>query len=133
MFPIRLDVCKGSFRCRFADTDPTPRELNVMTTTSPNSLAGTPAADVEIDVDLAHQLVVVQHPELADLPITPVASGWDNAIFRLGEDLALRLPRRQIAAKLLLHEQHWLPLLDEQLPLRIPAPVRIGVDRKSVV
>ena len=98
-----------------------------MTTTAQNFTAGTPAAEIEIDADLARQLVAVQHPDLAGLPITSVASGWDNAIFKLGDDLALRLPRREVAAKLLLNEQRWLPLLEDRLPLRIPAPVRIGV------
>jgi aminoglycoside phosphotransferase (APT) family kinase protein len=50
-------------------------------------------------------------------------------MFRLGEDLALRLPRRRVAARLLRHEQLWLPLLKDRLPLRVPAPVRIGVPR----
>jgi aminoglycoside phosphotransferase (APT) family kinase protein len=82
---------------------------------------------MDIDADLARGLLDVQHPDLAHLPIAPVASGWDNVIFRLGDDLALRLPRRQVAAKILLHEQRWLPYLKDRLPLPIPAPVRIGV------
>lgn len=114
-----------------ADIDPTLRYLTAMTATNQNSSAGTPAAELEIHADLARRLLAVQHPELADLPITPVAAGWDNAIFRLGDDLALRLPQRRVAAKLLLHEQRWLPLLKDQLPLRIPAPVRIGVPQEG--
>ena len=55
---------------------------------------GTPAAEIEIDADLARTLLVVQHPDLAHLPITLLANGWDNAIFRLGDDLLMRLPRR---------------------------------------
>jgi aminoglycoside phosphotransferase (APT) family kinase protein len=89
--------------------------------------AGTPAAEIEIEADLARRLLAEQHPDLADLAITPVASGWDNAMFRLGADLALRLPRRKIAARLMLHEQRWLPMLADRLPLAVPAPVRIGV------
>jgi len=102
-----------------------------MTTTGQVKSAGTPAAEIEIDADLARGLLAAQHPDLSDLPITPVASGWDNAMFRLGEDLALRLPRRQVAARLLRHEQLWLPLLKDQLPLRVPAPVRIGVPQEG--
>lgn len=89
--------------------------------------SGTPAAELEIDARLAHQLLAAQHPEFAGRPTTLVASGWDNLIFRLGDELALRLPRRQVAAQLLLNEQRWLPLLEDRLPLRIPAPVRIGL------
>jgi len=89
--------------------------------------AGTPAAELAIDADLARQLVSAQHPDLSDLPIRAVGSGWDNAMFRLGDDLALRLPRRTVAVQLLLNEQTWLPRLKDKLPLPIPAPVRTGV------
>jgi aminoglycoside phosphotransferase (APT) family kinase protein len=47
-------------------------------------------------------------------------------MFRLGEDLCVRLPRRQAAVELLANEQRWLPLLAQRLPLPIPAPIRIG-------
>jgi aminoglycoside phosphotransferase (APT) family kinase protein len=55
-----------------------------------------------------------------------LANGWDNAMFRLGEDMAIRLPRRSAAVQLLEHEQRWLPLLQPQLPLPVPAPIRVG-------
>jgi aminoglycoside phosphotransferase (APT) family kinase protein len=90
-------------------------------------MLGTPSAEIEIDEDLARRLLAAQHPDLAHLSITPLASGWDNAIFRLGDTLALRLPRREVAVELVLHEQRWLPFLEDRLPLRIPAPVRTGV------
>lgn len=96
-----------------------------------NLSAGTPSAEIEIDIDLARQLLLTQHPDFASLPITYIGSGWDNAIFRLGETLALRLPRRQSAAKLLQHEQHWLPVLKNSLPLSVPIPIRIGVPQKN--
>jgi aminoglycoside phosphotransferase (APT) family kinase protein len=88
---------------------------------------GTPAAEIEIDERQARQLMEAQHPDLADLPIVAIASGWDNQLLRLGDRLALRFPRRQPAAQLILNEQRWLPHLKERLPLAIPAPVRIGV------
>ena len=89
--------------------------------------SGTPAAEFEISADLARRLLARQHPDLADLPITLAAEGWDNAVFRLGEQLTLRLPRRAIGADLIRHEQRWLPMLKDRLPLAIPAPVRVGV------
>jgi len=94
--------------------------------TTPHPRAGTPPADIAFDAHLARRLVECQHPDLADLPIRFVAEGWDNAVFRLGDRLALRLPRREIGARLILHEHHWLPGLAAVLPLPIPAPVRIG-------
>ena len=88
---------------------------------------GTPAAEVQIDERQARRLLEAQHPDLAELSIVSIASGWDNQLLRLGDKLALRFPRRQFAAQLILNEQRWLPHLKEGLPLAIPAPVRIGV------
>ncbi len=70
-----------------------------------------PAAEVDITDDLVRALLAEQHPDLADLALTPLAFGWDNAIFRLGDDLVVRLPRRQLGADLVEHEHRWLPEL----------------------
>jgi len=86
-----------------------------------------PPAEHEVDEGLARALVADQHPDLADLAIRPLAHGWDNAMFRLGEALVLRLPRRAVAAELIVTEQRWLPTLAAGLPVAAPAPVRIGV------
>jgi aminoglycoside phosphotransferase (APT) family kinase protein len=87
----------------------------------------TPPAEVAIDAGLVKSLLQAQHPDLADRRISPAASGWDNAIFRLGDDLCVRLPRRAASAALLVNEQRWLPALQTRLPLSIPAPIRIGL------
>jgi aminoglycoside phosphotransferase (APT) family kinase protein len=88
-----------------------------------------PAAEVDVDVDLVRRLLVAQFPDLleGDPEIRPVAFGWDNVIVRLGDDLVVRLPRRQQAAELVVHEQRWLAQLAPALPLPVPAPVRCGV------
>jgi aminoglycoside phosphotransferase (APT) family kinase protein len=86
-----------------------------------------PAAEVDITEDLVRRLLVAQHPDLADLPLAAVAHGWDNAVLRLGTDLAVRLPRRQQGADLVEHEQRLLPDLARHLPIEIPSPVRLGV------
>lgn len=86
-----------------------------------------PVAEIEVDVDTVASLLVEQHPDLADLPLRFVAHGWDNAIFRLGEELAVRLPRRTAAVALIEHEQRWLPLLAESVSVPLPVPVRRGV------
>jgi len=88
--------------------------------------ASTPAAEIEIDEDLVLRLLAEQHDDLTDLPIQVLASGWDNVMFRLGDELTVRLPRRSAAATLVEHEQRWLPELAPRLPLPIPAPVRVG-------
>jgi len=87
---------------------------------------GTPVAEFEVSAELAHRLLTRQHPDLAGLPLSLVAEGWDNFVFRLGDRLTLRLPRREIGARLIRHEQQWLPMMAGRLPLPIPAPVRVG-------
>ena len=57
-----------------------------------------PAAEVDIDESLVRELLRAQAPRLADLPLASFASGWDNALYRLGEDLTVRLPRRAASA-----------------------------------
>jgi aminoglycoside phosphotransferase (APT) family kinase protein len=90
-------------------------------------MLGTPSAEVKIDALLVSHLLAEQHPDLQNLSIQFVDAGWDNAMFRLGDRLAVRLPRRAIAARLLENEQQWLPQLAKQLPLAVPVPLRIGV------
>lgn len=90
-------------------------------------LPGTPAADIEIAEPLVRELLRAQHPDLASLPLKIVGEGWDNVMMRLGTDLALRLPRRAVAERLIRNEQRWLPQLAPQLTLPVPAPLRIGV------
>ena len=102
-----------------------------MTSPGGSSSAGTPQAEVEIDAALVRDLLRHQQPDLADLPIVAVASGWDNAMFRLGSALAVRLPRRELAAALIVHEQRWLPQLHDALPFRVPVPLRVGVGQAS--
>jgi aminoglycoside phosphotransferase (APT) family kinase protein len=86
-----------------------------------------PAAEVEITVDLVRRLLAGQHPDLAGLPVEPLANGWDNTLFRLGDELVARLPRRALGATILVNEQRWLPSLAPRLPLPVPVPVRTGV------
>jgi aminoglycoside phosphotransferase (APT) family kinase protein len=85
-----------------------------------------PEADLAITPSLVRELLSRQHPDLRELRVETLDPGWDNAMFRLGSELAVRLPRRAVAAALVEHEQRWLPLLRPQLPLAIPVPVRMG-------
>jgi aminoglycoside phosphotransferase (APT) family kinase protein len=85
-----------------------------------------PDAEVAIDAGLVQTLLREQHEDLASLPLIETGEGWDNKLFRLGDDLVVRLPRRQVAADLIVHEQHWLPVLASRLPLPVPVPVRVG-------
>jgi aminoglycoside phosphotransferase (APT) family kinase protein len=90
------------------------------------TIGSKPPADVAVDTALVRALLHEQHQDLAGLPLSETAAGWDNHQFRLGDALAVRLPRRALAANLIEHEQRWLPLLSPRLPLPIPVPVRTG-------
>lgn len=85
-----------------------------------------PPAEVTLTVDDVDCLLAAQLPDLRG-PLRLVANGWDNEVFRLGDSLAVRLPRRRAAAELVVHEQRWLPELAPGLPLPIPVPVAVGL------
>ncbi|WP_345152537.1 aminoglycoside phosphotransferase family protein [Arthrobacter ginkgonis] len=85
-----------------------------------------PGPDVDITDRLVRRLLREQHPDLAALPLRPAGAGWDNVVYRLGDGLALRLPRRAAAAALMENELRWLPVLAPRLPVPVPAPLRRG-------
>ncbi|MGB7485903.1 MAG: aminoglycoside phosphotransferase family protein [Phormidesmis sp.] len=87
---------------------------------------GTPSPEIEVDKDLVRALLKEQHCDLAEHPIQPMGSRWDNAMFRLGETMTVRLPRRKAAVNLIEHEQTWLPRLANRLTLPAPVPLRVG-------
>ncbi len=82
---------------------------------------------VEIDVALVHRLVSEQFPEWSGLPIAPVPrQGNDNRTFRLGDELAVRLPAHEGYVAGITKEDRFLPLLREHLTVAVPAPVATG-------
>jgi aminoglycoside phosphotransferase (APT) family kinase protein len=76
---------------------------------------------------LVEELVRRQHPDLLIGSLREMPSGFDNTIWRLGDDLVVRLPRREVAVRLIESEQRWLPEFAARLPLLTPAPLRVGV------
>lgn len=86
------------------------------------------ADELAIDVSLVSRLLAAQFPKWAHLPIEPVQSaGTDNAIYRLGDDMAVRLPRIGWATGQVEKEHRWLPRLAPHLPLAIPVPLAKGI------
>ncbi|GEA87062.1 aminoglycoside phosphotransferase family protein [Cellulomonas cellasea] len=80
-----------------------------------------------VDAAVVRGLVADQLPRWAHLPVVHASSsGTDNAMFRLGDDLAVRLPRIERAVAQVEHEQRWLPLLGPALPVETPVPVALG-------
>lgn len=86
-----------------------------------------PLHEVAVGTGTVRRLLRAQHPDLAGLALGGVATGWDNATVRLGPDLAVRLPARAAAARLVENEQRWLPVLAPLVPVQVPVPVRTGV------
>ncbi|MDR3510091.1 MAG: aminoglycoside phosphotransferase family protein [Caulobacteraceae bacterium] len=84
-------------------------------------------ANVAIGQRLVRRLLAEQFPQWAGLALQHVEStGTDNVIFRLGERLAVRLPRVDWAAGQAQKEHRWLPVLAPSLPLPVPAPLALG-------
>ena len=80
-----------------------------------------------MSADLVRRLLADQHPDLARLPVEFLANGWDNELYRVGDSLVARLPRRALGAEIIKNEQRWLLGLAPRLPLPIPYPERTGV------
>jgi aminoglycoside phosphotransferase (APT) family kinase protein len=76
---------------------------------------------------LVVRLIARQFPRWAGLAVTRVRSaGTDNEVFRLGDELAVRLPRTAGTAAALARELRWLPRLAPALPIDVPVPVGRG-------
>ncbi|MCB0255197.1 MAG: phosphotransferase, partial [Anaerolineae bacterium] len=85
------------------------------------------ADEIATDPSLVRRLLAVQFPQWADLPILPVSSsGTDNALYRLGDELLIRLPRIDWAVGQVDKDLRWLPRLAPRLPLVIPEPLARG-------
>jgi aminoglycoside phosphotransferase (APT) family kinase protein len=85
-----------------------------------------PTATAEVSRAVVHALLRDQRPDLASRSLVRLANGWDNATYRLGDDLAVRLPRRDEAVPLILHEQQYLPGIARRSPVPVPVPVHAG-------
>lgn len=90
-------------------------------------MSGMHADEVAIDDGTVRRLVAAQLPEWAGLPLRRLPPiGTDNQLFRLGDDLLVRMPRIPGPAETVLFEHAWLPRLAPYLPLPVPAPVALG-------
>jgi aminoglycoside phosphotransferase (APT) family kinase protein len=81
----------------------------------------------DIDDNLVRSLLAMQFPDLASHPLDEVQSaGTVNVIYRLGEDLCVRLPRLRKWSDSLEKELTWLPRIAGRVSLGIPEPVGRG-------
>ncbi len=85
------------------------------------------ADEPEIDNALVHRLIAAQYPHWSGLPAERVGvAGTSNVMYRLGENLVVRLPRTAGSADDTAKEHRWLPRLAPALPVDIPVPLGAG-------
>ena len=85
------------------------------------------ADELELDEALVRRLLAEQFPEWAELPLQRIEpSGTVNAIFRLGDGLSVRLPRKEGPTEPGGVELEWLPKLVSRLPVEVPVPLAQG-------
>ncbi|MDX3534606.1 aminoglycoside phosphotransferase family protein [Streptomyces sp. MB09-01] len=77
--------------------------------------------------DLVRRLVAGQFPQWAGMPVERFPSGGTvNAMYRLGEDMVVRLPLRGGGAEDVFTERVWLPRLAPRLPTAVPEVLGSG-------
>ena len=85
----------------------------------------------DVSPEIVRTLLRQQVPGMAGLPLDPLSNtGSDNALYRLGTELVIRLPRSAAAARRLGVELDWLPRL-RGLPVAIPELVHAGTSQES--
>ena len=83
--------------------------------------------EIDSDVDLVRRLLEAQQPQWSDLAIARVRStGTDNALYRVGDDIVVRIPLRPSSIRPIEKEHRWLPVLAPRLPVPIPVPLALG-------
>lgn len=83
--------------------------------------------EIEINLPLVRALLDRALPDLAGRPLRALhASGSSNALFRLGDDLLVRLPRQPGGAEAITKEARWLPRVAPALPVNVPTVVAVG-------
>src|SRR3954454_2307012 len=83
--------------------------------------------EVTTDADQVRRLLAAQFPQWARLPVTPMPlAGTDHGLYRIGDDLVVRMPRVHWAVEQVETDSRWLPRLAPPLPLPVPEPVAVG-------
>jgi Phosphotransferase enzyme family len=83
--------------------------------------------ELRIDPPLVRTLVDRAHPEFAALSLRRLeSSGSSNALFRLGDDLLVRLPRQPGGSSTIDKEATWLPVIAPHLPVAVPEILAVG-------
>lgn len=85
-----------------------------------------PPTEVPISRELVRALLAEQHPELADRDIAHPIEGFDMAVFRLGADRAVRLPRHRGSVGSMESEIRWVGLLGDRWTFPTQRIVQVG-------
>jgi len=85
------------------------------------------ADELDVDEDLVRRLLRDQYPQWADLPLRLVVpTGTDHTIYRLGDELVVRMPIMAYATRQAAKEARWVPFLAPRVPLALPLPMAMG-------
>ncbi len=77
--------------------------------------------ELPVDISLVRRLVARSLPEQASLRFEPLtASGSSNVLFRLGDDLLVRLPRQPGGSVTIEKEARWLPMIADGVTAGVP-------------
>jgi aminoglycoside phosphotransferase (APT) family kinase protein len=83
--------------------------------------------EIPVDLPLVRALVDASFPDLANLALRRLTTtGSSNALFRLGNDLVVRLPRQPGGTATIDKEARWLPAVGARLPVAVPEVVAVG-------
>ena len=77
-------------------------------------------------LDVVTALIERQFPHYAHLPLSRNSEGWDNVVYRLGDDYSVRIPRHAMSAQISTSEIDWLPRLSPDWTFAVPTPVAVG-------
>ncbi|MFJ9446207.1 aminoglycoside phosphotransferase family protein [Kitasatospora sp. NPDC101235] len=83
--------------------------------------------ELDIDEALVRRMVAERFPQWAGLPVEPVEPvGTSNAMYRLGTELVVRIPRIPGVVEEIAKEDRWLRRLAPRLPVPVPVPLAVG-------
>jgi aminoglycoside phosphotransferase (APT) family kinase protein len=85
------------------------------------------SSDWHLDEEIVSGLIAVQFPDLADRAVTRYGAGWDNQLFRVGDEWIFRFPRRAERVPWLVREIEIMAIAAETMAPAIPAFERFGV------
>jgi aminoglycoside phosphotransferase (APT) family kinase protein len=93
------------------------------------------ANEISIDITLVQKLIAVQFPQWSRLHvIRENSSGTDHALFRLGETMVLRFPRRPSAVGQIEKDRLLLPKLAPHLAnTSIEIPLLLGTSQPDAL